>query len=205
MLERGGGLRVLRLLLWLALLIVAGLVTQAVVVEHQARTRGLPDGFPAPVAGADVPILGVNVALEQYDDEALSAALARVAEGGFTWIRQSFYWSLIEPEPGRHDWSTPDRIMAALARYPQLRLVVVLDDSPPVPPADPARFAAFAREFATRYGAQVDDYQVWDEPNLAAHWGGGPINPPAYADLLARTARAIRTADRSAQGRHGRP
>jgi O-antigen ligase len=191
-------LRMLRPILWLAGLLVVALVAQSAVVVHQARLRGIPSGFPAPVAGADVPILGVNVALEQYDDEALSAALARVAEGGFTWIRQSFYWSLIEPEPGRHDWSTPDRIMAALARYPQLRLVVVLDDSPPVPPADPARFAAFAREFATRYGAQVDDYQVWDEPNLAAHWGGGPINPPAYADLLARTARAIRTADRSA-------
>ncbi len=189
-----------RLFLWLVLLLAVGLAAQTVVVTHQTRTRGLPSGFPAPVAGADVPILGVNVALEQYDDEEgeeLEAALARIAEGGFVWVRQSFYWSQIEPEPGRFDWTIPDRIMTALARHPGLRLVVVLDDSPPIPPTDPDRFAAFAGAFAARYGAQVDYYQVWDEPNLAAHWGGGPVNPPAYADLLARTARAIRAADRS--------
>ena len=198
-------LRMLRLFLWLALLVAVGVTVQAVVVAHQARTRGLPEGFPAPVDGADVPILGVNVALEQYGDEELEAALARIAAGGFVWVRQSFYWSQIEPEPGRFDWAVPDRILAALARYPQLRLVAVLDDDPPIPPADrytaptagSDRFAGFARAFAARYGAQVDYYQVWDEPNLADHWGGSPVNPPAYADLLARTARAIRATDRS--------
>ena len=197
----------LRLFLWLALLIVVGLAAQSAVVVHQTRTRGLPSGFPAPVAGAGVPILGVNVALEQYDDRGLEIALTRIAEGGFVWVRQSFTWSQIEPDPGhvlspskgRFDWTVPDRIVAALARYPRLRLVAVLDDSPPVPPPDPDRFARFAHEFAARYGARVSDYQVWDEPNLAGHWGGGPVNPPAYADLLARAARAIRAADPDAR------
>ena len=181
----------------LALLVVVGLTAQSVVVNHQTHVQGIPTGFPAPVSGADVPILGVNVALEQYDEAGLDAALARIAEGGFVWVRQSFYWSQIQPEPGRFDWTVPDRILAALTRYPQLRLVAVLDDTPPVPPDDSDRFAAFAGAFAARYGPQVDYYQVWDEPNLADHWGGGPVNPAAYADLLARTARAIRAADRS--------
>jgi len=191
--------RLFRLCLWLTLLFAVSLAAQSVVVAHQARIRGLPSGFPAPVAGAGVPILGVNVALEQYDNEELETALTRIAKGGFVWVRQSFTWSQIEPEPGRFDWTVPDRIMAALARHPGLRLVAVLDDSPHIPPAEPDRFAAFAHAFAARYGAQVDDYQVWDEPNLADHWGGGPANPPAYADLLARTARAIRAADTNAR------
>ena len=192
-------LRVLRSLLWLTLLLVVALLAQSVVVAHRTRTRGLPGGFPAPVAEAGVPILGVNVALEQYDDEGLEAALTRIAEGGFVWVRQSFHWSQIEPQPGCFDWAAPDRVLAALARHPQLRLVAVLDDRPPTPPADSAEFAAFAETFAARYGAQVDYYQVWDEPNLADHWGGGPVNPRAYADLLARAARAIRRADPSAR------
>jgi hypothetical protein len=96
---------------------------------------------------------------------------------------------------GYYDWSISDRIFAALSRYPQLRLIAVLDDAPPVPPADSEQFADFARAFASRYGHRVAAYQIWDEPNLAAHWGGGPVSPPAYADLLARTARAIRSAD----------
>jgi O-antigen ligase len=190
----------LRLLLWLILLLAVALAVQfVVVVTHRIRILGLSDRFPAPVAEADVPILGVNVALEQYDDEELEAALTRIADGGFVWVRQLFYWSQIEPEPGCFDWTISDRILAALARHPQLRLVAVLDDNPPIPPADPDRFAAFVAAFAERYGAQVDYYQIWDEPNLAAHWGGGPVNPPAYADLLARAARAIRAADPDAR------
>jgi len=189
----------IRPLLWLILLLAVALIAQATVVAHQARVRGVPEGFPALVAEADVPMLGINVALEQYDDEALEAALVRIEEGGFTWVRQSFYWSRIEPEEERFDWTASDRIMAALARYPRLRLVVVLDDDPATPPTDPDRFAEFAGAFAARYRARVDTYQVWDEPNLADHWGGGPVNPPAYADLLAHTARAIRIADPNAR------
>jgi O-antigen ligase len=183
----------LRPFLSLILLLVVALAAQATIVAHHARGR--PGGFPAPVGGADVPILGVNVALEQYDDQALEDALTRIEAGGFTWVRQSFYWSQIEPQPGQFDWRLPERVLAALARHPHLRLVAVLDDDPSVPPDDPDRFAAFAAAFAARYGAQVDAYQVWNEPNLAAHWGGGAVSPLGYADLLARTSCAIRASD----------
>jgi O-antigen ligase len=196
-----------RPLLWLVLLLVVALAIQAAIVTHRARVRGIPGGFPAPVVEANVPMLGVNVALEQYDDEALEAALARLEAGCFIWVRQHFYWSQIEPEPGRtlstskdrFDWSMPDRILAVLARHPRLRLVAVLGDDPPVPPDDPDRFAAFAAAFAARYRAQVGHYQVWDEPNLADRWGGGPVNPLAYADLLARAANTIRASDPDAR------
>lgn len=185
----------LRLLIGIALLAVAALEFQAAVATYSLWTRGVSPGFPDPIVGADVPLLGVNVALEQYDAQELEQVLDRIVAGGFTWVRQSFYWSRIEPEMGRFDWAASDRIMEALARRPELRLVAVLDDDPPTPPADPDCFAAFASAFASRYGDQVTHYQVWDEPNLAAHWGGASVSPPAYADLLARTAQAIRAAD----------
>lgn len=188
-----------RLVLWLTLLLALSLIGQDAVLAHRTRTRGLPGDFPAPVVGADEPVLGVNVALEQYAGADLDAALACITDGGYVWVRQSFYWSQIEPRPDRLDWQVADRIMAALARHPHLRLVAVLDDKPSVPPSDPDRFAAFAGGFAARYGVQVDYYQVWDEPNLADHWGGGPVNPLAYADLLARAACAIRAADPDAR------
>jgi O-antigen ligase len=186
-----------RLFLWLTLLLAAALVAQAEIAAHLIRVRGLSNSFPA--AEADVPILGVNVTLEQYDDAEMETSLARIAEGGFVWVRQSFYWNHVESEPGDFDWSVPDRVLAALAHHPQLRLVAVLDDDPAVPPADPDRFAAFAGAFAARYGESVDYYQVWDEPNLADRWDGGPVSPPAYADLLARTSEAIRAADPGAR------
>jgi len=197
----------IRLLLWPILLLIVALAAQATIAAHQTRIRGVSSGFPTPVVEADVPMLGINVALEQYEAEALEAALAWIDEGGFTWVRQSFYLSQIAPEAndardqqtGEFDWAVSDRILNALSCHPRLRLVAVLDDDPPIPPSDPDRFASFAGAFAARYGAQVNYYQVWDEPNLADHWGDALVNPPAYADLLARTAHAIRASDPAAR------
>lgn len=185
-------------LVWLTLLAIVGAALQTVIADHRARARGMPDEFPAPVAGADAPLLGVNATLTQYDDETLATILSRIEADGFTWVRQTFYWDQIESPAGNFDWSTADRVTTALARRPGLRLIAALDESAGAPPTDPDRFAAFAAAFAARYSAQIDVYQIWDEPNLAARWGGGPVNPPAYADLLARTTEAIRQADADA-------
>jgi O-antigen ligase len=165
------------------------------------RTRGIPQSFPAPVRDADGPVHGVNVALQQYDDEELATLLRRITDSGFVWVRQTFYWSRVQHRSASQplDWTELDRIVVALQRHPQLRLVAVLADDPPIPPDDPERFAEFAAAFAARYGDVVDHYQVWDEPNLTAKWGGGAVNPSAYADLLARTARAVRAADPEAR------
>jgi len=186
---------IVRPLIWLALLLAVVVGMGGVFSARQRRAQGVPDDFPPPVSEASVPMLGVNVALEEYGDQALGSLLTRLADGGFVWIRQSFIWRELEPEDGQFDWSTSDRIVDAVGRIPTLRLVAVLADNPPSPPADSGQFAAFAAAFAERYGGQVEAYQIWDEPNLAVSWGGGPVSPPAYADLLAHVAPAIRAAD----------
>ena len=48
----------------------------------------------------------------------------------------------------------------------------------PLRRAIPPAFAAFARAFAARYGATIDYYQIWDEPNLIAAWGDAEPRPP---------------------------
>ncbi|MFW6136281.1 MAG: O-antigen ligase family protein [Chloroflexota bacterium] len=188
-------LPMVRSVVWLALLVAVAMGAGWVLRAHQSRVRGIPEGFPAPVRDADVPTLGVNVALGAYGDGELAAVLGRLADDGFVWVRQSFVWHEIERHQGERDWSAPDRMVAAVRRFPELKLVAVLEDDPAVPPENPDRFAAFAAAFAERYGDHVAAYQIWDEPNLAANWGGGPVSPAAYADLLARTGRAIRAAD----------
>src|SRR5262249_51062297 len=55
--------------------------------------------------------------------------------------------------------------------------------------------AQFAGAFATRYGAQVDYYQVWDEPNLTAAWGNQEPNATAYSALLAAAYKSIHQND----------
>ena len=194
----GSPLRVLILAALLGAILVAG---WRVFALHRERVRGLPDRFPEPVADAQVAPLGVNAALKAYDEEELASILRTLSEGGFVWVRQTFRWSQIQAKDGAtgYDWSDVDRVMEALRRHTDLRLVAVLDDEPTAPLADVDVFAAFAGAFAERYGNQVDHYQIWDEPNLAARWGGGPVNPAGYADLLSRSAEAIRAADPQAR------
>jgi O-antigen ligase len=185
--------RTFRLIAALALLAAALAALGSCRAHWQSLTRGLPDSLPAPVAHAGVRP-GVVVQLEQYDDALLAATLDAIAETPFRYLRQTFHFT---PD---FDWAAADRIMAAVAAQPAMRLVPLLDGDPATrfAPPDPAAFAAWSADFATRYGDQIDYYIIWDEPNLASHWGGEKVNPDEYAALLAAAGAAIKSADPTA-------
>ena len=46
-----------------------------------------------------------------------------------------------------------------------------------------------------RYQDTVRFYQIWNEPNIAPHWGNRLIDPVGYARLLRAAAVAVRDAD----------
>ena len=186
-------------LLALGLLSVALLAMLSLIAHQRALTRGIGPRLPEPLPNADVSPFCINTALSRYSDGELDAALDRIADGGFFWLRQTFPWALIEPVPGQYDWQEWDRLVeAATARG--LHIIAVLDTAPdwaghPPPPAD---FARFAGAFAARYGEHIRYYQVWNNPNLTDGWGAPP-SPQAYAELLRKTNGAIRAADADAQ------
>ncbi len=156
------------------------------------------------------PLAGVNVELSQYDTAAMNAHLEIMASLGITWVRQTFPWSAIEPEPGRFQWDQWDRIVEAVAAHEGLQLVAVLNlppqwardpqaaNQPTAPPAEVGDFARFARLFAERYGSRIHYYQVWDEPNLTAAWGNLDPKPADYVALLQAAYTAIHEADAEA-------
>jgi len=180
-----------------------------------AQETGLDLVDPLPTASIStpqLPFLGINVVLEQYSAKERAAALKRLHQHGFGWVRQRLDWGEIEPTAGHYDWRASDAIIHAMIAA-GLVPVLVLDgspawarapedipptDNPLAPPADPATFARFAAAFATRYQETVRFYQIWDEPNIAPHWGNHWVEPVAYAQLLKATATAIRTADPNA-------
>jgi len=164
----------------------------------------------APPQAARLPrSLGVNVALEQYDPQQRADALAELAAAGFGWVRQRFPWDQIEPMPGVFDWTPWDEIVADATKQ-GLELVAVLDgspawarpaadaDNPLAPPASRADFGRFAAAFAQRYGATLRYYQIWDEPNIAPHWGDRYVNASDYAGLLREGAVQVHSADADA-------
>lgn len=198
----------------LALLLLAASVTYAVQEAFSARLRGTSDGFPAPIQGAEVLRLGVNVALEQYDQTTLDERLRDLRAQGIQYLRQTFRWNEIEPRRGQFNWAETDRIMAAAQRH-GLRVLAVLHTTPEwarlpsgseehpanetQPPADPSDFATFAGAFAARYERQlaantpspVLGYQIWDEPNLLSAWGNSLANPELYLKMLRGARQAI--------------
>ncbi|HKZ82436.1 MAG TPA: O-antigen ligase family protein [Anaerolineae bacterium] len=194
------------------------LIGTAVTLDYAQRTRGVTFGFPEPIEPyvPNRPAVGVNVALEQYGPDALRRTLAHIDSTGMDWIRQTFAWADIQPEPDRFEWAPRDRIVNAIPDNhidgTPLNLIAVLDTAPswshptsnlqsPIsnlqPPTSNLDFANFARAFAQRYGDRIDYYQIWDEPNLGARWNG-EVNPVAYAEMLRQARDAIREVDPNA-------
>lgn len=169
------------------------------------RRCGWSPGLPGRVQHAGVEP-GLNVALDQYDDAGLARALDTLWAAGVRWLRQEFRWADLEPRQGEFDWRTSDRILAATDGR-GFKVLAVLVTSPEwardtgiatEPPRNPVLFVPFATAFAERYGARLDYYEIWDEPNIALGWGGLPIMPEEYAALLAAGATALRAADTGA-------
>ncbi len=174
-------------------------------------SEGLASAKPAkPVdAALGLPFVGVTVDLEHLSPSQRAIALERLSDHGVGWARQRFDWNVLEPMPGAFDWQQSDAIVAAIidsgltpiavldgspawARRPQDRPPT---DNPLAPPGDPAAYADFAAAFAQRYGEHVRFYQIWDEPNIAPHWGNQHIEPTEYAHLLIQAAQTIRAGD----------
>ena len=178
--------------LWLLLAVLAGLAMGALKVRQDWLTRGIPRDLPQPFVGGGVQI-GLNVALEQYDAQALAHQLAQIKALGVQHVKQSFYYSQ------DFDWETADRLVTVIAAQ-DLTLVPLLDGDPAdgFAVVDTAVFAQFATQFASRYGDSIQHYIIWDEPNITSHWGGQPVNANEYAALLTAAAAAIRTADSDA-------
>jgi O-antigen ligase len=186
-----------------ALLAAAGLV---IWMGTNTGTKVLGEGaFSPPVLSSDKS-LGVNADLAQLDRSEREAALTAMEAAGLQWLRHRFPWDVGEPKPGGFEWEEWDEIVETSTRH-NLKLIAVLDgspewtragenaDNPLAPPVESRAFGDWAAAFAERYGQWIDHYQIWDEPNIAPHWGAGEIDPGSYAHLLREGAIRIRTAD----------
>ncbi|MCW1971024.1 MAG: O-antigen ligase family protein [Anaerolineae bacterium] len=172
--------------------------------------------YPAPIKHAETLRIGVNVALEQYNDAELEARLADLAAQGVQYVRQEFRWADLEPAKGQHQWALPDRLFQALKKHGLQVLPVILSTpewarrptgnpaSKPIdsmPPVEAVDYGYFVGAFAKRYDPSglILGYQIWDEPNLSAAWGNGLVNPWDYHHMLRAASGQIRAVNPSAR------
>ncbi len=194
----------------ITLAVLAGsLVTAGATLRDRNETlRGYVDATQDSNLPYRIPRLGVNAELTQYSPNQLTHQLDLMRQANITWVRQFFRWDQIEPQQGVYQWDQIDQIVKPFTGTPDLKLVAVLIDSPAwarnsnpsatAPPTDPAAFASFAHDFAAHYSDTIDEYQVWDEPNLSIAWGDSDPRPAEYLALLSAAYNAIHSADSTA-------
>jgi hypothetical protein len=178
-----------------------------------ADDRVLLDGTDAEVATAvaEWRALGVDVARIQARWVAhVPTPLARRAPADFV---------AADPSSPGYNWDRLDRAVAAV-RGAGIRAMLVVTGSGPlwgtldpsqgnprVRPS-PAAFAGFATAVARRYGALVDDYVLWNEPNhelwlqpqnVCTRGRCRPSAPHQYRALVRATGSAERMAGSAAR------
>jgi len=96
---------------------------------------------------------------------------------GAKWILNTFYWSSIEPEKGRFDFSGYDKFVNDAKRQGK-KIIVVLGYTANyfrgnyyISPKNMPLYLRYVEETVRRYRGQVDAWCVWNEPNIK-FWQG---------------------------------
>jgi hypothetical protein len=158
---------------------------------------------------------------ELYDDSLRDGALDEIRAFGVTQIRQLVYWQQFAPGPNRkrkprfnasdpNAYGTFGRLDTLMASAAARGIKVVLTPTGPVPRwatkrkkghvkrPNARQFGHFVTALARRYGAQVETWSVWNEPNqpqflMPQYRKRRPVSPGIYRSLYRAAHRAIRS------------
>jgi hypothetical protein len=140
------------------------------------------------------------------------------SQTGAKWIRQDFFWSDIEPQPGVFDFSLYDQFVLDSAQH-GIHLLPLLFDVPgwagasdSAIPSDPTAYAAYVAAVVHRYGPHgtfwathpdlstyaIQTFELWNEPYYD-NGNNGDYDPASYARLVKAAAIAGRQADPDAR------
>lgn len=139
---------------------------------------------------------GLNVSAVPPTAQGWKDLIDSHARSARIWV----YTTDIESSPGVLRASTVDKYRSFISRANAngTRVLITLMRAPgantPPPAADYARVAG---EVAAAFRGSVLGYEIWNEPDGAQFWAGGP-NARAYTALLEPAYRAIKAADPAA-------
>jgi hypothetical protein len=144
---------------------------------------------------------------------ALVGNNAAVRSLGFQWVSYTLGWDASEPAPGSYDWGHANNI-ANYARAASINVIIRIGRTPAwardpacagsdsCPPADPNALGNFMAALAAHVRPLISPYRVayeiWNEPNIDAEWGGLCPQPERYAGLLQASYARIKAADPNA-------
>lgn len=172
----------------------------AAVMSDQSLAQNVPYGLPEAAFPAGV---GVNTHFTTGGEKDLDM----IAAAGIKFIRQDFFWYLIETIPGEYNWGPYDTLVQAWDQRGIRGLVTLnLNNAIYCPggtrigPTDSANIAAYARFAATaaaRYRSSHCVWEFWNEPNGKNTWKPN-ASAAEYSVLALAAAKAIRAVDSNA-------
>lgn len=127
---------------------------------------------------------------------------------GFSYVKAYLSWATSEPQKGVYQWVTAPtendaNNLATAAEQHGLKLILRVDTPPSwaksgpgnAPPDEPRDFGDFMGALAAYLKGRVVAYELWNEPNLSAEWGGLPPDPERYVELLKAAYPRIKASD----------
>ena len=146
---------------------------------------------------------GMGLYLYRYGGDAaglatMDRAAQMAAEAGVKWSREEFSWARIEVAPGKYDWSFYDQVVATAKRHgiSVYGLLAYWSGwTKPYTAEGIEDYCRFATAAVTRYRDDVQDWEVYNEPNI--FFWQGPRD--MYADLLIKAHAAIKKANPNAR------
>ena len=160
-------------------------------------------------------LLGLSATIRGFTGRAQCEEARLAQDTGVSAIREDLGWAMIEPHPGRFDWTSYDAVVRT-ATNAGLTVLPVLDDAPAwaAPtgdslPTSTSAYAAFVAAAVHRYGPggtfwQANPrlparpaiwYELWNEPYYAIH----NRDPGLYARLVQAATTAGRSANPAAR------
>ncbi len=122
------------------------------------------------------------------------------------WDRCDLWWHVVNPEPGKFDWSRPDMIFDQLEQwgiqyYPILCYGAAWFDegrTAPLNEEEMRQFAEYAYQTVKRYRGRAPHWSLWNEPNIENFWKPSP-DGAAYAKLMQIVYPKFKAADPQAK------
>jgi GH35 family endo-1,4-beta-xylanase len=181
---------------------------------------------PASSSPSYVGLVASEVLPQEAAEQA--ATLKAQHDVGVGVLRQTFRWDEIEPRKDDWAFGMHDQLVEAAAKQGIEILPIIFGVRPgeeakpkknakvtattTMPPRDADTFAAYATVLVKRYGRggsfwkerptvpamPMTAWQIWNEPNLKAYWGGR-ANEKEYTEMLQKTSAAIRAVDPEAE------
>jgi len=166
------------------------------VVAYGAAAYPAPDS-PFGICATTWSHAGAGTA--RFDREGPGRRLALVKELGAAWERCDFWWSRLEPEPGKYQFSDYDFAVEQYHRLDVNLLAILCYSSawhgrPPDTDEERRRYADWVAAMVSRYEGKVGAWEIWNEPNISQFWPPQP-NVDNYAAMLREAYRAAKRAD----------